>query len=326
MRSHLLRSLVEAHLSRDDAMFRRLALQLAATEERAGHNRIADEIRKSLSVVPEAPSLGSGQIVDMGRPRKELTGLLTGGYRRERLREVILTDEAGSAIARALREFKKRQELQDWGLEPARKLLFHGPPGCGKTMTASAIAGELDLPLMTVKFDALFSRYLGETASHLATIFDEMCRRPAVYLFDEFDAIGRSRVESSDIGEIRRVVVSFLQLLDSDDSPSIVIAATNFEGGLDRAIFRRFDLIVNFPPPSARDIEGLLGLRLARYRLPQTALARLSTKAKGLTFADVARAIDESLKTMVLSKSDHLREQDIDAAIANAGRWQVDSD
>ena len=324
MRSALLRSLIESHLARDDATFRRLALQLAATEEQAGHSRVAHEIRESLAEVQEAPPPALGQVVDMGRPRREFAGLLTGSYRPERLSEVVLTDEARLEIERALREFGKRQELEDWGLAPARKLLFHGPPGCGKTMTASAVAGELGLSLMTVRLDALFSRYLGETASHLATIFEEMRRRPAVYLFDEFDAVGQSRAGESDIGEVRRVVISFLQLLDSDDSPSIVIAATNFEGALDRALFRRFDSIVNFPLPSKQDIERLLRLRLERFRFSKETLVRLSTKSLGLTFADVARAIDQSLKGIVLDHRDDLCEQDIGAAIAEARRRRVD--
>ena len=324
MRSALLRRLIESHLARDDATFRRLALQLAATEEQAGHSRVADEIRESLAEVQEAPPPALGQVVDMGRPRRELTGLLAGSYRPERLSEVVLTDEARLKLDRALREFGKRQELENWGLAPARKLLFHGPPGCGKTITASAVAGELGLSLMTVRFDALFSRYLGETASHLATIFEEMRRRPAVYLFDECDAIGQSRSEGSDIGEVRRVVTSFLQLLDSDDSPSIVIAATNFEGTLDRALFRRFDLILQFPTPSKAAIEILFHLRLARFRFSKAALARLSTKALGLTFADVARAIDQSLKGMVLDHRDDLREDDVGTSIAEARHRRMD--
>lgn len=319
MRADLLRSLIEAHLSSDTALFRRLALQLAASEERAGHSRIAGEIRESLAVVPEVDHV-SGQVVDIGRPRKELAGLLSGGYRPERLHDVVLTDEATSALEGLLRELGQRSELQEWGLSPSRKLLFHGPPGCGKTMTAAAIAGELGLALMTVRFDALFSRYLGETASHLATIFDEMRRRPAVYLFDEFDAIGRSRSESSDVGELRRVVVSFLQMIDSDDSPSILIAATNFEGVLDRATFRRFDMIIDFPLPELEGVERLLRLRLSRFKLSRTAVDQLATRAVGLSFAEIARATDQAIKSMILDRRERLLASDVEAAIDNVSR------
>nr|WP_240978845.1 ATP-binding protein [Longimicrobium terrae] len=189
--------------------------------------------------------------------------------------------------------------------------MFHGPPGCGKTLAASVLAGELGVPLMTVRFDGLFSRFLGATASHLKVIFDEMPRRPAVYLFDEFDAVGKSRGDGQEVGEVRRVVTSFLQLMDADRSGSVIIAATNYAELLDHAVFRRFDVLIPFALPDRDQVIRLLSLRLKAFKTSSKLLQQLAAKTEGLSFADVSRACDDAIRSMILSGRKELTKADM---------------
>jgi SpoVK/Ycf46/Vps4 family AAA+-type ATPase len=323
VKADILKRLLQAHADNDQAAFRKAALQLAATEGSAGHTRIANELREIIARLPPAPreSLGftrESASIDIAQPRGDLAGLLTGGFRQERLKDVILSDETRSLVIRLLHENRQRQSLESWGVAPRRKLLFYGPPGCGKTLTAAVIAGELGLPLMTVRFDGLFSRFLGATAGHLKVIFDEMPRRPAVYLFDEFDALAKSRGDTQDVGEVRRVVTSFLQLTDADRSGSIIIAATNFESSLDRAVFRRFEVLASFPLPGEPQLEQLIHLRLAAFAIPEPLVRTLASSAVGLSFADAARACDDAVRTMVLEERRTLETEDLERAFTVA--------
>jgi SpoVK/Ycf46/Vps4 family AAA+-type ATPase len=260
-------------------------------------------------------------MVDIAQPRGEVAGLLTGGFSQERLRDVVLAESTRARLERIIQEHVHRADLEGWGVSASRKLLFCGPPGCGKTMTSSVIAGELGLPLMTVRFDGLFSRFLGATANHLKVIFDEMPRRPAVYFFDEFDAIAKSRGDAQDVGEVRRVVTSFLQLMDADRSSSIIIAATNFDELLDHAVFRRFDVILPFALPTVEQLTKLIHLRLRAFDLPKDVAAEAAGLGVGLSFADAARACDDAVRTMVLARRRDLLAADLrNAFILAAGR------
>lgn len=334
MKADILKRLLQTHAEGDEQGFRKAALQLAATEGNAGHTRIAEELRAIIArmpvqggldtrTIPGAPPTAStqarmGATVDIAQPRGDLAGLLTGGYRTERLRDIVLSPLTCQRIERVLSENRQRTALESWGVGPSRKLLFHGPPGCGKTLAASVVAGELGLPLMTVRFDGLFSRFLGATAGHLKVIFDEMPRRPAVYLFDEFDAVAKSRGDSHEVGEIRRVVTSFLQLIDADQSGSIVIAATNFDELLDRAVFRRFDVVVPFTHPNAVQLDELVQLRLRAFALSSKVTRRIAARAVGLSFADAARACDDAIKAMVLDGRRLMEPGDLESAFDTA--------
>ncbi len=162
---------------------------------------------------------------------------------------MVLASSIKKSLAEVVRQYRQRDRLRSHGLSPKRKILLVGPPGCGKSMTASALAGECNLPLMFVQLHGLITKYMGETATKLHLVFDAMCQTRGVYLFDEFDAIGATRSTRNDVGEIRRVLNSFLQFLERDDSDSIIVASTNFLGMLDDALFRRFDDVVHYTCP-----------------------------------------------------------------------------
>ncbi len=307
MKNEILKQLLLAHVEGDDAAFRKAALQLASSESTAGHIRIAEDLR---SIVARMPAR-SGNVVDIAQPRGELGDVLAGGHREERLADIVLSPKARALFERILQENRSRERLERFSVSPRRKLLFHGPPGCGKTLGASVLAGEMGSPLMTVRLDSVFSRFLGATANHLRAIFAEMPRRPGIYLFDEFDSIAKARGDSQDVGEMNRIVTAFLQLIDSDVSSSIVIAATNHAELLDRAIFRRFDVIVPFALPTADQIEATLKLRLGAFDLPASFLKEVSKSARGMSFADIGRSTDDAVRSMALAGRDQLTMEDV---------------
>ena len=156
------------------------------------------------------------------------------------LSELIVSEEMNDKIRRILNEYRNRNKLYSYGLTNRRKILIEGAPGTGKTLTASIIASELELPLYTVQMDKLVSKFMGETSAKLRQIFDNIQSNVGVYLFDEFDAIGADRSLDNEVGEMRRILNSLLQFIEQDSSESIIIAATNNQKLLDQALFRSF--------------------------------------------------------------------------------------
>ncbi len=321
MKADILKTLLQSHAEGDESSFRKAALQLAAAESTAGHVRVAEEIRAIIAKMPATASRKQqGPIVDIATPRGELADILEGGHREERFRDIVLRPQAEETLKRVLTENRSRARLERFGVSPRRRLLFHGAPGCGKTLAAAVLAGEMGLPLMTVRFDALFSRFLGATALQLRSIFAEMPRRPGVYLFDEFDSVAKARGDSQDVGEMNRVVTAFLQLVDADLSGSILVAATNHVELLDRAVFRRFDVIVPFDKPTREQIADLMRLRLSSVGLSDEVATRIAAYADGWSFADVARASDDAVRTMALDDRDALSERDVIQALEELKR------
>ncbi len=324
MKADILKLLLQSHAEGDESSFRKAALQLAAAESTAGHVRVAEEIRAIIAKMPAtAFRRPQGPVVDIAAPRGELADILEGGHREERLRDIVLRPETEETLERVLSENRSRARLERFGVQPRRRLLFHGAPGCGKTLAAAVLAGEMGLPLMTVRFDALFSRFLGATAVQLRAIFAEMPRRPGVYLFDEFDSVAKARGDSQDVGEMNRVVTAFLQLVDADMSGSILVAATNHVELLDRAVFRRFDVIVSFDKPTREQIAELMKLRLSTVGLTEEAATRLAAHGEGWSFADVARACDDAVRTMALDDREEVWERDVVHALEELKRRNV---
>jgi SpoVK/Ycf46/Vps4 family AAA+-type ATPase len=323
MKADILKLLLQSHADGDETSFRKAALQLAAAESTAGHVRVAEEIRAIISKLPATAARKAGPVVDIAAPRGELSDLLEGGHRDERLRDIVLRPDTRELVLRIISENRSRGRLERFGVSPRRRLLFHGAPGCGKTLAAAVLAGEMGLPLMTVRFDALFSRFLGATAVQLRAIFAEMPRRPGVYLFDEFDSIAKARGDSQDVGEMNRVVTAFLQLVDADVSGSILVAATNHVELLDRAVFRRFDVIVPFDKPTREQLVDLLKLRLASVGLGEGAAERLAGGAEGWSFADVARVCDDAIRSMALDDRDEVSERDVATALEDLKRREL---
>ncbi|PYE31690.1 ATPase family protein associated with various cellular activities (AAA) [Rhizobium sp. PP-F2F-G38] len=297
-------ALLRSHIDGDDARFISVATQLAAHEARQGHGKLAQELTELIDAAKgkgqNVGRRGSGPVA-IAQPRGELTNLLNARFSDTRLADMVLSGELKERLARVLTEQRQQERLKSRGLSPRRKLLLVGPPGSGKTMTAAALAGELKLPIFTVLYDGLIGKMMGETASRLRLVFDAMAVQRGVYFFDEFDAIGSQRSGPNDVGEIRRVLNSFLQFIENDNGPSLIIAATNHPELLDKAIFRRFDDVINYAPPDASVARGIIENHLATFDLKTVDWAQIQDAGHGLSQAEVARAADEAAKTAVLS-------------------------
>lgn len=311
-------ALVQSHVAGDGDRFLSVATQLAAHEARQGHGKLAQELRELIDAAKNKPvgtaRRGTGP-VPLAQPRGELTSLLSARYSDLELKSMVLTDDLDVRLHRVLTEQRQRARLESHGLKPRRKLLLVGPPGAGKTMTAEALAGELKLPLFTVLYDGLIGKLMGETASRLRLVFDAIAQQRGVYFFDEFDAIGTQRAGANDVGEIRRVLNSFLQFLENDTGPSLIVAATNHPELLDKALFRRFDDVITYGLPDAGVIKGIIGAHLASFRLEFEWDALLEA-ASGLSQAEIARASDEAAKVAVLSDSEFIGTEQMISALS----------
>jgi AAA+ superfamily predicted ATPase len=178
-------------------------------------------------------------------------------------------------------------------------------------MTAAALAGELGLPLFLVRLDALITKFLGETAAKLRLIFDAAANTRAVYFFDEFDAIASQRGLTNDVGEVRRTLNSFLQMIEQDDSNSLIVAATNHPEILDYAVFRRFDDVIEYEAPTADLVIEILKARLGTFASPKIAWRSLGDAAATLSYADLTRAAQEAIKDAIIHDRDSVSENDL---------------
>jgi len=306
-----LKALLQSYSEADGEMFVSVALQIAAHEARTGKVRFAAEIKNLVDEIKGKQRQAKvGGSVPIARPTGELAALLSATYPHTRLSEMVLAEEQRESLELAIREYRQQGKLREHGLNPRRKLLLVGPPGVGKTMTSWALAGELKLPHFTVQLHSLITKYMGETAARLFAVFESMRHTRGVYLFDEFDAIGALRANTNDVGEIRRVLNSFLQFLEQDDSESLIVAATNLEDMLDDALFRRFDDVIRYPLPTENDLCDLIANRLAAFQIEGCHLKSLARHAVGLSHAEVCRACEEAAKAAVLN--DHRRIQAVD--------------
>jgi SpoVK/Ycf46/Vps4 family AAA+-type ATPase len=314
------KALIRSHAEGDDTRFYSIAMQVAAQEARSGKGRLAQELRDLVDRLkghrrpdPQDRTIGP---VPLAQPRGELAGLLVAAYPKTRLADMVLAERPRSRLVRVLREQRQRELLLTRGFTPLRKLLLLGPPGTGKTMTASALAGELAIPLLTIQLDGLITKFMGETAAKLRLVFDAIRETRGVYLFDEFDALGGDRGARNDVGEIRRVLNSFLQFLEQDESDSLILAATNHPAILDRALFRRFDAVVEYALPSAAHVEAVVSNRLGQLDLRTIAWKEVAGAAKGHSHAEIVRACEQAAKDVLLDERATVETRDLVEALA----------
>lgn len=295
-------SLVRSHTRQDDDRFLTVVNQVVRDAESRGQGKVAAELKALIA--DAAASSGvvrrSADPISMVRPRGDLSGVMSVAMPERRLSQMVLEDDLDRQLSRIVREQRERGRLLERSLKPRRKFLLTGPPGTGKTVATGAIAAELGLPLFTILLDGLITKYMGETAAKLRLVFDAMAERRGVYFFDEVDAIAGSRGADNEVGEARRILVSFLQFLDDENSTSLVFAATNHPEILDRAFARRFDATIGFHLPSEDLIRPLVEDCLAAFDLLGMDWAEVRQAARGLSQADVVRASDDAARVAVL--------------------------
>jgi len=307
-----IKALLRSHIEGDDEHFLSVAMQVAAYEAKRGHGKLADELR---GLIDEAKArqhvLGAKKPTPIAQPRGDLANLLNASYPKVRLSDMVLSQGLRTRLSRIVKEHRQFTKIRSHGLSPRRKLLLIGPPGTGKTMTASALAGELGLPLFLVRLDALITKFLGETAAKMRLIFDAATNTRAVYFFDEFDAIASQRGLTNDVGEVRRTLNSFLQMIEQDDSNSLIVAATNHAEILDYAVFRRFDDVVEYEAPTPELVIETLKSRLGTFISPGFAWKSLANAAASLSYADLTRATQEAIKDAIIHDRDSVNENDL---------------
>jgi SpoVK/Ycf46/Vps4 family AAA+-type ATPase len=307
-----LKALLRSYIEGDRERFLTVSMQVAADAARRGKTNLARELRELIDEVKRRAAQPTPRpSVPIARPAGDLADLIAASYPKTRLEDMVLAETARQSLERVLDEYREQPKLRSHGLSARRKLLLIGPPGSGKTMTASALAGELKLPLLSVRLDGLITKYLGESAAKLRQVFDSMSATCGVYLFDEFDAIGTNRARPNDVGEMRRVLNSFLQFLEADESDSLILAATNNEEVLDPALFRRFDDVIRYSLPSPEEAQRLVQNRLNTFRLNGVLWDKVKAAAKQLSYAEIARACTEAAKAAVLTDSRELSTEDI---------------
>lgn len=317
-----IKALILSHVDGDEEQFYSVAMQVAAAAARKGQGKFASELRALVDKARVTPTLQTAKgPIPIVRPREELAGLLTVSYPKTRLSEMTLHPQLLARLQRIIKEQRHFDRLLSHGLKPRRKLLFTGPPGTGKTLTASVLAGELGLPLFVVRLDGLITRYLGESIAKLRLIFDAIESTRAVYLFDEFDSIGTHRGFANDVGEIKRVLNSFLMFIEQDNSNSIVIAATNHPQSLDYALFRRFDELLEFELPTRELIATALQVNLSSCECLKVDYVQLAEAAQGLSFAEVSQACAEAIKEAIINNRKCVTTADVLTPISDRSKF-----
>lgn len=296
-----IKSLIRSHLDESPDRFFTTALQVAAHEARQGHTALANDIR---DLVDKARKKQTSDVI-VSIP-KELTGLILSEEPAIPLSSLVVNQDLKSRIERIVLEYRQQGKLKKHGLTHRRKILLSGPPGTGKTMTAKILAHELKQPLQIIQMDRLVTKFMGETSAKLRLVFDRIRIGPGVYLFDEFDAIGGERGLDNDVGEMRRVLNSFLQFIENDPSENLIIAATNTPKLLDRALFRRFDDILYYDLPDAKECARLITNLLGTLKRKNFPVEKAANAAAGLSHAEIDHACKDAIKMTILSNQSHV--------------------
>jgi SpoVK/Ycf46/Vps4 family AAA+-type ATPase len=272
----------------------------------------AEEIRSAVDAVRAQRGVRASVPISFSRPRGDLDNLLDLREARIRLADVVLNMDIKGHLEAVVLQQRRRDWLREHGKTPSRRILFAGPPGSGKTITAEALAGELRLPLFVIRLESLITRFMGETASKLRLVFDEAQRRRGVYLFDEFDAVGSNRLATNDVAEMRRVLNSFLQFMEEPSATdSVLVAATNHPSLLDRALLRRFDEVLQFEMPTPDEVRAIIKAHLAPMKYPKLVWKTIETAAEGLSQAEIVHAAEEVVKEAILAERGQVSTADL---------------
>ncbi|TDA70427.1 MAG: ATP-binding protein [Clostridia bacterium] len=294
-----IKALIRSHLSESHEQFFTVALQVAAHEARHGHSDLAHDIRQMVDNARLRPTV----IIKFPN---DLEGLVISEKPAIPLEALVLSADIKARVERIILEFRQQNKLKSHGLNHRRKILLTGAPGTGKTMTAEVLATELSLPLHTVQMDRLVTKFMGETSAKLRQIFERIRAVAGVYLFDEFDAIGGERSLDNDVGEMRRVLTSFLQFIENDTSDNLIIAATNNLRLLDRALFRRFDDVLHYDLPGEAERSRLITNLLGTFYGKQFPIAEAVAVAEGLSHAEIDRACRDAMKLAILNNKNYV--------------------
>ena len=293
-------SIIEGGLRPDPHRVSSFAEHLANRLEADGEDRLA---RRILRLIKEAStpagSVFVGQVLpaDVETQQSLVEQFFPTGHPHYPILQEFVTLE----LQRFAELNKRSGELAAAGLDPPSSLLLYGPPGCGKTMAAFAIACDLELPLQLVRLDSLIGSYLGNSAKNLRRVFDNALAKPCVLFLDEFDVIGKMRDDTYEVGEVKRLVGTLLQNLDRIQSEQVIIAATNHHHMLDAAIWRRFDVTLHLKKPGKAQLATIVSGHISSDRLSSFEVEAIATLANGLSGSDITNVVKRALQDEFLN-------------------------
>jgi len=319
-RGETLRKLFKSFSNNEREGFLAAAMEIIEEERNKNHLLLARDLEKLLQK-------GNGYIKPLAAnptpwhqfpepPKDKDTGLALLDVKQFDLTwdRIVLSEKIFDILQEIVLENRKQDILAAYNLKPKNKLLFCGPPGCGKTQTAKILSSALGLPLVYVNLTAVFSSYLGQTATNLQKIFTYIEKGEWLVLFDEFDAIARDRDNLNEHGEVKRLVNSLLQLIDNATNQSIFVAATNHEKLLDSAVWRRFDEVIFFDNPTVEQRTALLSRYLSAIRYTIN-LSTFADRLENATGADIERICSDAIKAVVLRGERTVTADDLEVAI-----------
>ncbi len=317
-RGELLKKLLASYGQVDQ--FRLVVEQIISEEEKKNNRVLARSLRKALDNLGANPRDGSlARLVPFPDEAKDFIQRVEIKHSSQ---DILLSKENTELFVGLIREFRQSDRIRRYGLNVRSKLLFCGPPGTGKTLCAEVFANELGLPLFHVRLDSLISSYLGETATNIRKTFEFARRQPCVLFFDEFDAIARSREESGEHSELRRVVNSLLIFIEQIDPKGFVIAATNLDAHLDPAVWRRFDEIIWFEQPDVVMIEKYLEHAFRNVKVAFDP-SKYAYQLLGYSYADLEKVCVQAIKLSILNRKRVVTEADIHHAIRDSERRRM---
>lgn len=346
MKGDLLKRLFRAIASEDKTAIQSMLSVVVEEERKKGHTLLAEQLQnithksnpQSPRIPPEISALSSNISRDAissapssgvfsKTPDTHSLTLLSSKQRfnhpfivtipRERLRHhMILSDVVEDRFRRIEKEYVARDRLAHHGLRYRQKILLYGTPGCGKTMGAERLAWNTGLTLVKVRFDAMVSSFLGETATNLREVFETASQTPCLLFIDECDAIAKSREDVQEVGEIKRVVNTFLQLLDEYEvSNGLLVAATNLTKFLDEAVWRRFDDVIEVPKPTEAEIEAILKQTLSSVEIGIIDWKTIVLKLDKLSAAQIVRVAQDAAKRAILDREELVIQAHLEASI-----------
>jgi SpoVK/Ycf46/Vps4 family AAA+-type ATPase len=316
-RGELMKKLLASY-GRDEE-FRAVAEQIIDEEEKKNNRVLAKSLRRTLEVGTGRSSTTPKALAPLLPFPEAAADFVERIDPQHTKNDIVLSATNVRVLLGLVKEFRRADDVRRHGLAVRSKLLFCGPPGCGKTLCAEIFAAELGLPLFAVKLDRLISSYLGETAANVRKIFEFARKQPCVLFFDEFDALARARDDSGEHNELRRVVNSLLLFIDRIQPKGFLIAATNLDRALDSAVWRRFDEVVWFEKPDRPMIERFLKLRFKNVATTFDPASR-SGALEGYSYAEIDRVCVQAMKSMIIQRVKQVQEREFNRAIEDETR------
>jgi SpoVK/Ycf46/Vps4 family AAA+-type ATPase len=339
VKAELLKRVFRAIATDDEVAVGKLLATIVQEERKKGHGLLADQLESITKSKTSSSTQSSGyqksspltnaktstdqfhSLTEFPSSKRSELPLVTAIPREHLRHHIILPPAVEERFQRIEREYVARDRLAHHGFGYKQKILLYGLPGCGKTMSAERLAWNTGLPLLKVRFDTMVSSYLGETASNLREIFEVATKNPCLLFLDECDSLAKSREDTNEVGEMKRVVNTFLQILDEYDSSSgLLVAATNLDKSLDMAVWRRFDDAIEVPKPTEIELEALLKQTLITMAKGTIDWQSIIKKMAGFSAAQAVRVAQDAAKRAILDREELVIPEHLEAAIQEISR------